>query len=93
MKTEPTMEPVDFAFMGSLVGWVAFVPLDSCRFVRSGAAGWESIGPQMIGMPILVCGSALLFTLNALILNRLGLNRRLVRIRKQPSGTRGQPAL
>ena len=50
MKTEPTMEPVDFAFMGSLVGWVAFVPLDSCRFVRSGAAGWESIGPQMIGI-------------------------------------------
>lgn len=39
MRTGSKPEPLDHAFMGSLVGWVASVFLDACRFVMSHGAG------------------------------------------------------
>jgi hypothetical protein len=89
MKTGPKLELVDHAFMGSLVGWAAFILLDACRFGMGPGAASGSIAFTWIGMPILVFGSALLFTLYAWIRNRRGLHRRSARIRKLPPGRDG----
>jgi len=91
MPTGPKPELVDHAFVGALVGWVAYVLLDACRFVISHGAGPGTIASQWIGMPILVFGNALLFTLYALIRNRRGLNRRLARIGKLARRRNGHP--
>ena len=52
MKTGPKLELVDHAFMRSLVGWVAYVLLDPCRFVVSREAGSVSIASQICGMSV-----------------------------------------